>query len=110
MYANLESVFPEHFNRSSEYNYYSKIKQRAILLSETVLAPTDEKEKEIEEINEWIVKQIKPKAIEKEEKALEKNYEELCILLSKHTNIPVKKMTVFEYYTLLDLIKKKKIQ
>jgi hypothetical protein len=77
---------------------------------EETLHPDPQKLIEIEEINRWIVSQIKPKDVTKEEMTMEKNYEELCLLLGKHTNLPVKSMTVFEYYTLLSLIKQKKIQ
>jgi hypothetical protein len=70
----------------------------------------EQKEAEIEEINRWIQGQIKPRDVAREEVTVEKNYEELCLMLGKHTNQPVKKMTVFEFYTLLQLIKNKKIQ
>lgn len=103
-------MFPDQFNRSNEYNYWEKIKQRSILLVDETLQPSEEKKVQIDEINRWIVTQIKPKDVSKEEMTIEKNYEELCILLGKHTNQPVKQMTVFEYYTLLSLIKSKKIQ
>ena len=110
MYGSLEKIFPDQFNRSKEYNYWEKIKRRAILVVEDTLQPDEDKAKMIDEINKWIVSQIKPKDVAKEEMLLEKNYEELCILLGKHTSQPVKRMTVFEYYTLLSLIKQKKLQ
>jgi hypothetical protein len=81
-----------------------------MLVVDDTLQPDADKHAMIEEINRWIVSQIKPKDVAKEEMLLEKNYEELCILLGKHTNQQVKQMTVFEYYTLLSLIKQKKIQ
>lgn len=81
-----------------------------MLVVDDTLEPDTDKHNKIEEINRWIVTQIKPKNVSKEEMMLEKNYEELCILLGKHTNKEVKRMTVFEYYTLLSLIKQKKIQ
>jgi hypothetical protein len=81
-----------------------------MLVVDDTLQPDADKHAMIEEINRWIVSQIKPKDVAKEEMLLEKNYEELCILLGKHTNQMVKRMTVFEYYTLLSLIKQKKIQ
>lgn len=80
------------------------------MIGENAIEPNDERLSKIEEINKWIVTQIKPKDVTREEREMDRSYEEVCLLLARHTNKEVKRMTVFEFYTLLHLIKQKKIQ
>lgn len=68
------------------------------------------KQSKVDEIDKWMITQIKPKNVTKDEMQMEKSYEEMCLLLSKHSTVPVKKMTVYEFYTLMSLIKQKKLQ
>lgn len=95
--------------RSAEFNYWEKYKQREILRGENCLDPSEEKKKKIEEINEWMRSQIKPRDTSESEKGYEKNFEQLCILLQTKVQRDIKKMTVLEFCTLNELIKKKKI-
>lgn len=102
-------MFPAHFSRAEEYNYYSKLKEQAILKGENILNPSDEKQKKIEEIQRWLQAQIRPKDVSNAEMNMERTFEEMCIVIRKHANVNIKDMTVYEFYTLLDLMKNKKL-
>lgn len=102
-------MFPSQFSRSEEYNYFSKLKELAILTGENAIEQNDEKQKKIDEIKRWMQAQIRPKDVSRAEIEMERSNEEMCLIIRKHANVNVKEMTVFEFYTLLDLMKNKKL-
>jgi len=79
-------------------------------MTQTVIddIPRDE---EIKKIEKYFVSQIKPKDFTTSanvELKLERDFEKLCIVLEKHTNRDVKRLTVKEFYALLSYIKEQK--
>jgi pectate lyase len=55
------------------------------------------------------VSQIRPRDISKSELEMIKNFEEMCLLIQKEGNVIAKNMTIMEFYTMMSLVKKKKI-
>ena len=102
-------MFPAHYSRAEEYNYYAKLKEQSIAIGENTLNPNERWEQKIAEINAWLKSQIRPKDVARVEIEMERSFEEMCIVIRKHTNMNVKEMNVYEFYTLLDLMKNKKL-
>jgi hypothetical protein len=83
------------------------------MLAKQVIETSDEELRKISDgiasVDEWIASQIRPKDITRSERSIEQGFEEMCLLIQKNTSAKVKEMTVIEFYTMLSLIKKKKI-
>ena len=92
-----------------ETNYYEKIKQRTILIGEQIIEDDEHNKESIEEINRWLAGQIRPRDLVKAELDMIKSFEEMCVIIQKEGHGRVKDMTVMEFYTVIGLIKKKKI-
>lgn len=106
----INRVFPDRSNTGAENNYYEKIKKRQILIVEQIRDWDFEKNKEeIESIDRYLKTQINPKDMGKAELDMIRNFEEMCILIQKNNSVVAKDMTVMEFYSMLALIKKKKL-
>ncbi len=90
-------------------NYYEKIKQRNILIGEQLIADDEHNKEQIDEINRWLAGQVRPRDLAKVELEMIRSFEEMCIMITKEGNVKAKEMTVIEFYTMIGLIKKKKI-
>jgi hypothetical protein len=104
--------FPNLFDDSDEFQARLNRKERLINMCDVMLS---ENEKEREEYSKKLLKTemqllnlFKPKnfiGAESYEVAFEKNFQMLCHSLNSHTNENVKKMTVLEAYSLMEMLK-----
>lgn len=69
----------------------------------------EKNKEEIESIDRYLKTQINPKDMGKAELDMIRNFEEMCILIQKNNSVVAKDMTVMEFYSMLALIKKKKL-
>jgi hypothetical protein len=68
---------------------------------------TEQRAKEIQEIDAYFLRQITPKEYGKLEVKVELDFVKTCHILSDHTNSDVKKMTVKEFFALQEVVEKK---
>jgi CRISPR/Cas system CSM-associated protein Csm2 small subunit len=103
----LDDYFPQQFPKGREYQYYTKLKEQLILKLQNLAEPDEDKQKKIDNIDEYFRSLIDPKDYGKVEPMVELDFERMCHQLSEHTNRDVKKMTVKEFYSLMDVVEKK---
>ncbi|MDB9980615.1 hypothetical protein OAD61_00745 [bacterium] len=87
---------------------FSSRKKRILSLCDELLSGDDDQVSS--NIEKHLLSLFRPKTFngsESYEIEFEKAYQELCIVLSEHTNgRDIKKMTVIEVYTLMDVVQK----
>lgn len=105
----LSTYFPNSFGDSAkEKQAYDKLKQKALLVLDEIINDTDNSE-QIIEINEYMFSLYKPKSFygsESVEVKHDKQFEMSCALIGQELHINAKNMTVLEFYSALDIIKK----
>lgn len=104
----LDMYFPNLFESSKEKEAYDRLKQRTILILNSIIEGKDNA-KDIEKIDNDMLSISKPKQFKGSKSAevlFNKQFEKACILISQKTNLSPKTMTVLEFYTTLDEIKK----
>lgn len=85
-----------------------RLKEQNTLRLQQLIKFDPERDKKLREIEKWFISQINPKDFEKLEIKMELDFEKLCHLLNDYTNVNVKKMSVKEFYSLLEVVDKKK--
>jgi CRISPR/Cas system CSM-associated protein Csm2 small subunit len=103
----LDDYFPAQFPKGRENTYYSKLKEQLLLKLKNLQDPDDETQRKIEAVDDWFRSLINPQDFGKIEPLVELDFERLCHQLSEHTNRDVKRMTVKEFYSLMDVVEKK---
>jgi hypothetical protein len=103
--------FPSLFDNIEEVQSRSFRKKRLLALCDMIIA-TDKNVaiKNLYEIEVSMLNLVRPKnfiGTDSYEIQFEKNYQTVCHGLNSHTNKDVKKMTVLEVYTLMEMLKKK---
>jgi len=103
--------FPSLFDNIEEVQSRSFRKKRLLALCDMIIATDkDEAVKKLYEIEVSMLNLVRPKnfiGTDSYEIQFEKNYQTVCHGLNSHTNKDVKKMTVLEVYTLMEMLKKK---
>ena len=106
----LTIYFNDTFDSARENEYYDIMKRRAQLMLEAVTeGDTDERKAEIERMTDEMVMFVKPKKFSGRDSAeikYDKQYDELCLMMSQHLHQDPKKYTVLEYYNAYNFIKK----
>ena len=102
--------FPEMFDSTTKLDMYEERKKRIIAFCDVVNGKTKEGEKRLIDIEKRLLRMMLPKNFmgdTSEEISFEKNFQFLCHSLNEHTNKDVKKMTVVEVYSLIEMLKKR---
>ncbi len=103
----LEMYFPEDFTSPKEKEAYDRLKNRTLLVLDSVINGTDNSE-QIEAIDTAIVNMQTPKTFigsDSVEIKYDKQFESTCLLISQKTNMDAKKMTVLQFYNAVYNIK-----
>lgn len=103
----LEIYFPGDFINSKEKDAYDKLKNRTLLILDSIINGTDNS-KQIEIIDIAMLNMHSPKKYvgsESVEVKYDKQFESTCLLISQKTNVDAKKMTVLQFYNAIDNIK-----
>lgn len=106
----MELYFPSFMDSAILKEYYEKIKIRAGLVLRQIIEGVDLTE-DIMKIDTYLMSQVKPEVFHgKESKELkyQKEFEEMCFTLNQLTNKEAKSMTVMEFYTAFEMLKKQK--
>lgn len=104
----LETYFPGDFSSAKEKETYDRLKRRTQLVLDTIINDTDNKE-QIEAIDAILFGMYNPKCFigsDSIEVSYDKQFETTCLLIAQKTSMDAKKMTVLQFYSALDTIKK----
>ena len=103
----LETYFPGDFVNPKEKEAYDKLKNRTLLVLDTIINDNDNTE-QIELIDAMMLNMHTPKAFigsDSVEVKYDKQFESTCLLIAQKTSMDVKKMTVLQFYNAIDNIK-----
>lgn len=104
----LNLYFPSKFEDANIKEYYDRLKSRMQLMLDKIIRGTDHKE-QINEIDDFLLSLSKPRIFWGKEGAeiqFDKQYEDMCLLLSQKLTVDPKKMTVLQFYNAFEYIKK----
>tara|TARA_R110000744_G_scaffold179347_4_gene298359 strand:- start:5829 stop:6161 length:333 start_codon:yes stop_codon:yes gene_type:complete len=102
--------FPDMFDLTIKMDMFEERKQRIIAFCEAVKTKKTKDKKKLLQIEKRLLQMVSPKNFmgeNSEEISFEKNFQFLCHGLNEHTNKDVKKMTVVEVYSLIEMLKKR---
>lgn len=106
----LQLYYPGQFDDAAVKEYFDQLKCRAILMLDSIISgDTESKQKEIDAITSALITYTKPmdfKGSKSVEIEYDKQFENMCLLLSQKLNVDPKNFTVLEYYNAFDYIKK----
>ena len=105
--AELELYFPNSSN-AKEKSTYDKLKQRTLLTIDKILY-NSEVQAQIDLIDDELFKLYSPKSFIGEQSAEiqhDKAFESACLLIAQKSSLDAKKMTVLQFYSALENIKK----
>ena len=103
----LETYFPGDFVNPKEKEAYDKLKNRTLLVLDSIINDTDNTE-QIELIDTMMLNMHTPKVFigsESVEVKYDKQFESTCLLIAQKTNMDARKMTVLQFYNAIDNIK-----
>lgn len=103
----LRRYFPEFFENSVEKNECELLRKRALLQCDYIVNGVNH-DVEIEDINKKLTHLIRPQNFENDTAIIQfdKQFEEMCLILSKEYGNAIKEKSVMEYYTAYNLLKK----
>lgn len=105
--SELETYFPGDFVNPKEKEAYDKLKNRTLLVLDSIINDTDNAE-QIELIDTIMLNMHTPKVFigsESVEVKYDKQFESTCLLIAQKTNMDSRKMTVLQFYNAIDNIK-----
>lgn len=105
--SELETYFPGDFVNPKEKEAYDKLKNRTLLVLDSIINDTDNTE-QIELIDTMMLNIHTPKVFigsESVEVKYDKQFESTCLLIAQKTNMDARKMTVLQFYNAIDNIK-----
>lgn len=105
--SELETYFPGDFVNPKEKEAYDKLKNRTLLILDSIINDTDNTE-QIELIDTMMLNMHTPKVFigsESVEVKYDKQFESTCLLIAQKTNMDTRKMTVLQFYNAIDNIK-----
>lgn len=103
----LDTYFPGDFVNSKEKDVYDKIKNRTLLVLDSMINGSDNAEL-IDAIDIMLINMHNPKPFvgsESVEIKYDKQFENACLLIAQKTSMDAKKMTVLQFYNAIDNIK-----
>lgn len=105
--SELETYFPGDFVNPKEKEAYDKLKNRTLLVLDSIINDTDNTE-QIELIDAMMLNMHTPKVFigsESVEVKYDKQFESTCLLIAQKTNMDARKMTVLQFYNAINNIK-----
>lgn len=106
----LRLYFPRLFDDATLKEYYDKLKQRTIVVLRTIIdgRATEADAKEIDDITAELITYFNPQTFtgsESVEIRHDRQFENMCLILSQNLYVDPKKFTVLEYYNAFEYIK-----
>lgn len=103
----LSVYFPKVFDDASVKDYFDQLRKRTVLMLESIITG-ENRETEIEEITDMLLTFAKPVPFHGHESAeiqYDKQFENMCLMLSRNLNVKPKTFTVLEYYNAFEYMK-----
>ena len=99
----LQVYFPRSFDNAEAKEYHDQLKRRTLLVLKEIIEDgiNEERKQEIDRITGELITYIKPKCYEGKDSVeikYDKQFENMCIILSKHLNLNPKNYTVLEFF------------
>lgn len=104
----LEVYFPGDFSSAKEKEAYDQLKRRTQLILDTIIYGADNEE-QIKAIDAVMFGAYSPKCFigsDSIEVSYDRQFETTCLLIAQKTSLNAKNMTVLQFYSALDTIKK----
>lgn len=106
----LRLYFPRLFDDATLKEYYDKLKQRTIVVLRTIIdgRATEADAKEIDDITAELITYFNPQEFtgsDGVEIKHDRQFENMCLILSQNLHVDPKKFTVLEYYNAFEYIK-----
>lgn len=106
----LRLYFPRLFDDATLKEYYDKLKQRTLVVLRTIIdgRTTEADAKEIDDITAELITYFNPQTFtgsESVEIRHDRQFENMCLILSQNLHVDPKKFTVLEYYNAFEYIK-----
>lgn len=99
----MEAYFPQRFKTGVSATFWSEMKRRTLKILESIQTGEDVSEY-LNKSDSYFASMIYPKNFigdNSYEVEYDRAFEQNCILLSEYTNVDVKKLSVKEYFSLL---------
>lgn len=109
----LSLYFPELFDSADQKEYFIRLKKRAMLMLEDIISGENNNAQEIEKITDYLVTSQAPPCFsgkDSVELQHDKNFEEMCLSMSRELNVQPKSFTVLEYYNAVSVLRKESIR
>lgn len=106
--AELDCYFPNTFTNAKEKEAYDRLKKRTLLVLDTISNGSDNKDA-IEEIDDFLLSMSKPHVFaggDSAEVQYDKQFENMCLLIAQKSSLDAKKMTVLQFYSAIETIRK----
>lgn len=108
----LTLYFPRLFEDSTVKEYFDKIRKRTLLVLNNIVAGVDvpDRTKEVEQVTSELITYSNPQRFTGSENAeimFDRQYENLCVMLSHQLNVNPKQYTVLEFYNAFEFLKEK---
>lgn len=105
----LQLYFPKSFDDATVKEYYDQLKQRTLLMLDAIIQGDEsDKRAEIDDITTLLLTYTKPQSFsgsDSMEIQYDKQFENMCLMLSQHLHVNPKTFTVLEYYNAFEYIK-----
>lgn len=106
----LHLYFPGQFDDAAVKEYYDQLRRRTLLMLGSIISgDTEDKRKEIDAITMALITYTKPMEFQGNksiEISYDKQFEEMCLILSQNLHVNPKTFTVLEYYNAFEFLKK----
>lgn len=106
----LTLYYPAIFDDVRSKEYYDLLKQRTRAMLDCIIeGETEERTKEVEDITDRLITYTKPKTFTgagSMEIEYDKQFEDMCLVISQQLHTDAKKMTVLQYYNAYQYIQK----
>ncbi|MGL5980414.1 MAG: hypothetical protein ACRCZY_05965 [Phocaeicola sp.] len=103
----IELYFPSQFDDIAIREYYDRLRKRTLLQLDEIIHENNN-DKEIGLIDDFLLSLCKPKLFsgrDSVEIKYEKQFEDMCILLTKELSVDVDKLSVLQYYNSFEYLK-----
>lgn len=106
----LRLYFPRLFDDAALKEYFDQLKERTVILLRTIIAgeATKEDAKRIDEITAELITYFNPQSFsgaDSVEIRYDKQFENMCLILSQNLHVDSKRFTVLEYYNAFEYVK-----
>lgn len=106
----LKLYFPKLFEDATLKEYYDQLKARTMLILKTIIAEksTEEETQKIDSITEKLITYFNPDTFSGSdglEVRHDRNFENMCLIISKSLHVDPKKFTVLEFYNAFEYIR-----